>query len=306
MKGIVFKKKGLWFVLGGLVLFSILIAIGFKYNRINLDIKDVMGIMTHKMELLSRMRINLFKSVEAEKMAVMADTDESSRANADESQKAADSLEKDRLELGMLIKKDSTEQEIKLLDEFDRCWTEFRKIDRVLLDFAVKNMNIKAANLSFVKGSEAEKGFEDALHRLISDQPSNKEGLQMDLMISKALAAGLKIHYLHAPHIAAANDDQMDKIEAEIKKNEGVIIRSLNEMKPLVLGKKQRSLREAGVAYEKLSKVTAQVIDLSRQNTNIKSFELSLGRKRKLTAQCDEILLGLQEAVRSRSFKATR
>ncbi|MGA3085079.1 MAG: hypothetical protein ABSE95_09810 [Thermodesulfobacteriota bacterium] len=48
------------------------------------------------------------------------------------------------------------------------------------------------------------------------------------------------------------------------------------------------------------------MIELLRQNTNINSFELSLGRKRKVTAQCDEILLGIQEAVRNRSFKATK
>jgi hypothetical protein len=41
-------------------------------------------------------------------------------------------------------------------------------------------------------------------------------------------------------------------------------------------------------------------------NTNIRSFELSLGRKRKIAAQCDEVLTGLQEAVLDRSFKATR
>jgi hypothetical protein len=306
MKRIFPKTKGLWFVLIVLVLLSILIAIGIKNGRINLDLRDVMDIMTKKLEVIARMRINLLKSVEAEKMAVMADTDESSRINADESLKAAGSLEKDRLELALLIKKDSTEQEIKLLDEFDRCWTEFRKIDRVLLDFAVKNTNIKAANLSFAKGSEAVKGLEDALYGLLSDKPSGREGLQLDLLVSKALAAGIKIHYLHAPHIAAANDEQMDKIEAEIKKNEGIILRSLKEMRPLVPEKKQGSLREARVAYDELTKVTAQVIDLSRQNTNIKSFELSLGRKRKVTAQCDEILLGLQEEVRNRSFKATR
>jgi len=51
---------------------------------------------------------------------------------------------------------------------------------------------------------------------------------------------------------------------------------------------------------------TREVIGLSRQNTNVKSFELSLGRKRKITAQCDEILSNLQEALRSKEFKATR
>ncbi len=107
------KARGLWIVLIVLVLLSIVTAIGIKYNRINLDIKDVMGLMTKKMDVLARMRIDLLKSVEAEKMAVMADTDESSRANAAESRKAADALEKDRLELGLLIKKDTTDREIK-------------------------------------------------------------------------------------------------------------------------------------------------------------------------------------------------
>jgi hypothetical protein len=33
---------------------------------------------------------------------------------------------------------------------------------------------------------------------------------------------------------------------------------------------------------------------------------LSLNRKRSITAQCDETLTSLQEAVHSRTFKATR
>ena len=128
------------------------------------------------MDVLARMRIDLLKSVEAEKMAVMADTDESSQANAALSRKAADALEKDRLELGLLIKKDPTDREMKLFQEFESCWTEFRKIDQVLLDFAVKNTNIKAANLSFVQGSKAVKDFEEALYPLISNQDFSQRG----------------------------------------------------------------------------------------------------------------------------------
>ncbi len=302
------RARGLWIVLVVLVLLSIVTAIGIKYNliNINLDIKDVMGLMTKKMDVLARMRINLLKSVEAEKMAVMADTDESSRGYAAESLRAADALEKDRLELDLLIKKDPTDREMKLFQEFERCWAEFRKIDQVLLDFAVKNTNIKAANLSFHKGSEAVKDFEEALYSLISNQESVKEDPQITQLVSKAMMAGIQIHYLHAPHIAAANDDQMDKIEKEIKQNEAIISSVLTRLIPLVPRGKMVFLQKAKTAYGELSQVTAQVIELSRQNTNIKSFELSLGRKRKITAQCDDILKSLEEAVRSRSFKATR
>jgi hypothetical protein len=53
-------------------------------------------------------------------------------------------------------------------------------------------------------------------------------------------------------------------------------------------------------------KVTGEVISLSRENTNVKSLELSLGKKRMISAQCEETLSALQEAIRSRTFKATR
>ena len=77
-------------------------------------------------------------------------------------------------------------------------------------------------------------------------------------------------------------------------------------MKTLVAPEKEAAWQEARTAFDELVKVTAQVIDLSRQNTNIKSFELSLGRKRKISAQCGEILISLEEAVKAREFKATR
>jgi hypothetical protein len=288
------------------ILLAILIMAGSGCNSSNLGIKDVVGIMDKKLDLLSRMRINLLKSVEAEKSAVMADTDESSLALADEAKKTASALEKDRRDLELLIKQDPADQEIKLLQEFDRAWSEFRKIDQVLLEFAVKNTNLKAAQISFIQGSEAVKTFEESLNQLVAGKPFYKDDYEIADLVCKAEVAGLKIHYLHAPHIAASNDDQMDKIEADIKRNEEVIRQALKGLKNLVPNFGQPALQKAGTAYDQLVKVTKQVIGLSRQNTNIKSFELSLGRKRKVTAQCDEILLALQEAVRNRSFKATR
>lgn len=306
MKNRTAGKINLWLIVVPLVTLSLVITLGIKSNRLTVDVKGVLGLMTKKMDILSRIRINLLKSVEAEKSAVIADSDEASQILAEESKKAADSLEKDRLELARLIKEDPTDQEIQLSEEFGRCWTEFRKIDQVLLDFAVKNDNLKAAQLSFIKGNEAVKRFEMALNPLVSVQPVTKTDIRIVQLVSQALVAGLKIHYLHAPHIAAANDDQMDKIEVDIKQNEKIIKNSLNQLKGLVLEVKQASLKKAQTAFGEMTEVTSQVIALSRQNTNLKSFELSLGRKRKVTAQCDEILRSLEEAVRSRSFEATR
>lgn len=136
-----------------------------------LDLKDVVGIMSKKLDSLSRMHINLLRSVEAEKNAVMADTDEESQTFADQSLKAADLVARDRREFGRLMDKDHSNQELKLLQEFDGCWVEFRKTDRVLLDFAVKNTNLKAARLSFGPAGEAANRFEKALSDLMSIPP---------------------------------------------------------------------------------------------------------------------------------------
>jgi hypothetical protein len=271
-----------------------------------LGVEDKYGILVKKLEVLSRIRISLLKSVDAEKSAVMADTDQASQAFADQSLQAAETLEKDRREMALLIQKDPSDQEVKLLQEFDGCWTESRKIDRQILDFAVQNTNLKAARLSFGPGHAALKRLEKTLESLPSAGPPTAEESQVAGLRCRALTAGWKILYLQAPHIASANDQEMDKIETVISQNEEEVKNSLVKLKRILPETQQGSFREAEAAFTELVAITARVIDLSRRNTNIKSFELSLGRKRKITAQCDEILMSLQEVVQSRSFKATR
>jgi hypothetical protein len=298
-------RTRLLLLFAGLVFVLILMWIGVEYGS-NLHLEDILRIRAKKMEILSRMRADLLKSVEAEKNAVMADTDESSRSFADESRQAAEAIDRDRRELGLLIEEDHSDQETRLLREFDRSWADLREIDQLILDLAVKNTNIKAAKLSFTKGSLLLKRFEEALRDINRTEVSVRGPSQISEHTCSALTAALKILCLHAPHIAETQDDQMDKFEAEMDQYAGVIKTSLLNLKVLIPEEKLAYLQEAEMAYDEFSRVTAEVVDLSRQNTNIKSFELSLGRKRKATAQCDEILVSLLKVVQSKEFKATR
>ena len=287
-------------------LIVVLALIVFNFKGGGPDLQDILGNMAKKMELLSAMRVNLLKSEETEKSAVMADTDEASRDFADQSRQAADFVDHDRRELESLLNRDHTDKEMKLFHEFDSCWTELRKIDQEILEFAVQNTNLKAAALSFGKGNEAVKRFEQALRNLIhSSLPSDKCSHVL-ISASDALAAGLRIQGLHAPHIAAASDARMDEIEAEMRQDGEIVDASLKKLAALVPEENRVLLQDAGAAYEEFAAVTVEVIKLSRENTNIKSFELSLGKKRKIAAQCDETLISLQETVRNREFKATR
>ena len=66
-------------------------------------------------------------------------------------------------------------------------------------------------------------------------------------------------------------------------------------------------LDAAWAAYKDFQAIHAEIVALSRRNTNIRSLALSLGQKRKMTAQCQEVLAALQKTVQqSLAYKATR
>ena len=52
--------------------------------------------------------------------------------------------------------------------------------------------------------------------------------------------------------------------------------------------------------------LNAQIIALSRRNTNVRSLALSLDQKRTMTATCEESLRALQDALARRGYSATR
>jgi hypothetical protein len=273
---------------------------GVRYRDATVGMEIVPTVMARKLALLSTIRINMIKSVESEKSAVLADTDSASIAFAQQSGREAGAAEEGLHELGRLVESYPSELEIRLLREFKGCWSEFREIDRAVLENAVQNSNLKAAQLSFGRAREAVARFEEALSRLGAGDGS------ADRLAAAALTAALKIHVLHAPHIAASSDAEMDALETSIRENDATVRRSLEGLKPLTPPDRQPILREAEAAYAEFAELTGKVLALSRQNTNIKSLELSLNRKRSITAQCDETLTSLQEAVHSRTFKATR
>jgi hypothetical protein len=283
-------------------LVAALIYLGGRYRDVTVGMEIVPKVMSRKAAALSGIRINMIKSVEAEKSAVMANTDEDSVRFAEESRRATEAAEKSRLELAELIGAYPSAPEKELLQEFDSAWTEFRQIDQQVLEFAVQNTNLKAARLSFGASSTAMNEFSRALSELIGDSTSGP----ICRLVYDAQTAALRILVLHAPHIASPDDQEMDGIEQRIRQNDAVVRKSLSDVRPLLPPAKKNLLLQAEAAYDAFMDFTDRVLEWSRQNTNVKSFELSLNRKRKITAQCEEILTKLQDAIQSRVFKATR
>ena len=288
----------------GILLFTV-ISIYYNYAP-PMRLADTYKNIVRKREILSQMRTNLLKSVEMEKSAVMAQTDEESQGFADQSLAASAAVEQDLKQLNSLIDAAPIQDERNLVIEFNNCWTELRTLDQAILTLAVQNTNLKAASLSREKGGETMRRFEHALEDVMRSYLGAQSEGRVARLLCHAMTSALKIYNLHSFHIAEASDEKMDQIEMQMKAEETEASKSLDELTGIVGEKSRQTLLQAKTAFTEFMEVTAKVIKLSRQNTNVKSLELSLGRKRKVAAQCDAILVTFQEAVQSRTFKATR
>jgi hypothetical protein len=267
----------------------------------------VIGNTAEVIEVISRMRINLLKSTDLEKGAVMAVTDEESRALAEQSRKSADAVERNYHELKGLIDEAGIGKEIQLLKEFTDHWSNLRVIDKELLSLAVENTNLKAAHLSSTSAAQAITDFERRLSELIDIPKSDHERAQTARLAYQVVTAVFMIYSLEAPHINEAEDEKMDELENLMAANEKKARNALTDLSRLVNQHGRTIFNDVSSAFSKFMEVHKEVIRLSRMNTNIKSLQLSLGRKRKVAAQCEEILSSLLNAVQSgRTSKATR
>jgi hypothetical protein len=65
-------------------------------------------------------------------------------------------------------------------------------------------------------------------------------------------------------------------------------------------------LAAASAALDQFAMVNAEIVSLSRRNSNVRSLALSLGKKRTVTAECEDLLQALEDTLASHHFAATR
>jgi hypothetical protein len=260
-----------------------------------------------KIDLLSTMRIHLLEATEAEKNAVLAVTDEVSEHFAAQARQAADSVESNRKEIESIIHQEKLPRETEIINEFNSCWSQYRKLDKTILELATQNTNLKAQKISTTECAQEIEHFEASLDRLIHRNTNDNQCDRVVIPSYAALTASLKIFALHKPHIEEADDQEMDKIEQSIKSYDESARKALASLHGIADLSGNEDLKNAETAYERFVNLTDEVLRLSRMNTNIKSAELSLGRKRLISSQCQENLVSLQEAIQAQRFNdATR
>ncbi len=250
-----------------------------------------------RVDLVGRMELDLASASEAEKSAVLAATDEDSKAFADQARVASGRVEQERRELEGLLAAGGAPGEKELLAQFSTAFAELEHVDDDLLSLAVKNTNVKAYSLAFGPAAAVLADANVALTHLATDNADLPEGKTILTLAYGAEISALRIQALLPPHIAEESDAKMDALEARMATEDAHVTRSLHDLAALPKVGKDPALGVAASRYADFSSLRTQILALSRENTNVRSLSISLNQKSKVLRVCQGALGALQQAI---------
>ena len=288
-------KSALWMVPGAVFMLLLVLLVGHFQRGENPALQ--LAFKARRVDLVSRMQLGLSSAAEAEKSAVMAITDQESKVFADQARAATTEVEQKRRELEDLLKTGGTQAERGLLDQFSQAFTEFQRIDKDLLDLAVRNTNLKAYDLAFGPAADALDEMMRALSRIIAAHSDSPDGKKVMLLAFGAQIDALRIQTLLPPHIAEESDQKMDGLEASMAGEDAQVRKYIDGLKALPSLSGDADLAKAVSSYAHFGKIRVEILKLSRENTNVRSLAISLNQKRKVTLLCQGVLGALKQAI---------
>ena len=288
---------------------SLILAIGMLSSCAEPPL-TALGRLMESRRLSAELLVQFAKATEAGNRAVMADTADSSSLAANDLQTAMQAIDRDSAALATELEELSYAPESQLLAEFQQRLTEFRTLDREILELAQLDTNVKAQRLSFGPAQEAADALRDALADVAKSAPQN---WQIRALTAEVMASVREIQALQAPHIVEPDDAAMSKLEARIdraasaaKQNLAALAAEFGAPGLKTRGTNAGSLAAASTALDRFLSTHAEIVKLSRRNSNVRSLALALGKRRALAAGCDERLRGIQEALANRDIGPRR
>jgi uncharacterized protein YukE len=281
-----------------------LMAAGTVVSVLGCSVDTSLERLVEARRLAADMQVQLTKAGDAANRAVMTGTGDTAVAFARESEQAAQQVQQDADALGALLTALRYGNESHLLQEFAVRFAEYRALDATILGLAVEGTNLAAQRLSFGAAGEAADAFRAALATLVPLDPADRWAVRA--LAAEAMMGIREIQALQAPHIAEPDDAEMSRLEARMTESAAAARQALQAMEPRVAAQSRTRLAAGAAALDRFMSLNAEIVDLSRRNTNVRSMALSLNQKRMVTAACGDSLRALAEALASRGFAGTR
>jgi hypothetical protein len=269
------------------------------------DVNAALAQLSEARHLASDLLVEFTRAADASNRAVMAESDALSVTFAHEAEQAKQAVGKDVAALKPLLQDPKYADEARHLQDFVARFAEYDAVDRHVLDLAVENTNLQAQRLSFGPALAAADAFRAAVDAAAAAAPPG-EAWRGKAVAAAAVAAVREIHVLQAPHIADPEDSAMAGIEARMAAAEATARRSLETLQTLVPAAARPHLAEASGALDRFMALNAQIVGLSRRNTNVRSLAISLDQKRKLIAPCEDALHALGDGLRKHGYPVGR
>ena len=263
------------------------------------DMNAALERLAQARQLSADLLIQFTKAADESDRAVMADTDEASVQFAHDAVQTKQALQHDVDALGPLLQQQGYTKESEILQEFVSRFRDFDDLDRRILDLAVENSNLKAQRLSYGPAQDAADAFRDALGGLAAATPE-AERWHVQALVGQAVTTVREVQVLQGPHIAEADDAVMTRLEARMATSETGARQALSALTAIVSPTLRPRVVAATKALDEFMRLNAQVIALSRQNTNVRSLALSLKQKPSLATACEEPLHRLNDALAHR------
>ena len=263
--------------------------------------QDALHALLEKERLVEQTRLNLLLAVAAEKNAVLSSTEDAATPFIVQARKSMTTARDDLARLTELVNRGDDVKEIAALLPVTADFIELTAVDSEIQRLVGRNTNLRAAVVSRTEAAQALERFQQALAPFADgpDCPAAREAL-------RAVAAGAAILALHAPHIEENTEAGMDALEVKIAAQNNRATVALGKLAESSPATEQTALEAAKAAYADFWRATQEILTLSRENTNVHTLALVMGRKRLVAAKALDDLTALAAVVEAKEFKATR
>ena len=284
-----------WMAVGALLL-VVVFAVIWIFRRHDSP-EQQLAFKATRVDVVSSMEVALARGSVAEKSAVLAATDQESQEFADQARAAASEVDGKRQDLAKLLDAGGTQREKELLAQFSQAFADSRRIEEEVLGLAVRNTNLKAYGLLFGPAAASLAEMNRSLDRIVASAGSGPGAKQIVVLAMGAETAVQRIHILLAPHIAEESDPKMDDLEGAMRKDEAEVRKDLDALAALAGPERRADVAAAASELRHYEEIKAQIVTLSRENTNVRSLALSLNQKRKANLLCLDTLSALKQAI---------
>ena len=252
---------------------------------------------------VAELQIHFNQTVDAWNLVVMADSEDVARSYAAEAEQHYQAVLRLTDQIAAVVRDLQLDAGISALEAFRSGLEQAQILGHTVAELALENSNRKAVALSDGPAQEALDALQVALGALSAAAPRARHD-RAELLGLRLLVSLYEVQALHPRHIREADDAAMTVQEQRMDARAAAAGELHKELSDLV--RDEEALTAATTSLNRFMEIHAQILALSRRNTNVRALALSMGELREVTVSCAKDLDALATALITDGSTATR